>query len=229
MKTLDQSRCLILFAKAPVQGAAKTRLAEDLGDAAALRLYRAFVADLLAAIYRMNINLRIFYHPGKHEDLVRKWLGEDAPLFAQQGADLGERMHHALCCTATEGYRNIILIGSDIPGLNAQIINKAFSLLAQHPAVIGPAVDGGYYLIEFRSQSIFREAFTGIDWGTQNVLEKTLQRFRHKGKQAPLLPSLRDIDTRADLQALAADLSDGAARSCRLQHTRAVLAEMKMI
>ena len=229
MKTLDESKCLILFARAPLRGTVKTRLAEDLGDSGAVRLYKAFVADLLAAITRMNINLRIFYHPGKHEALMRNWLGADAPLFVQQGADLGERMHHALCCTAAEGYRNIILIGSDIPGLNEQIINKAFSLLAEHPAVIGPAVDGGYYLIGFRTPGILREAFTGIDWGSPNVLEKTLQRFRHKGKEAVLLPSLRDIDTRADLQALAADLSDSAAHSSPLQHTRAVLAEMKMI
>ncbi|MBS3755312.1 MAG: TIGR04282 family arsenosugar biosynthesis glycosyltransferase [Desulfobacterales bacterium] len=229
MKTLDESKCLIVFVKAPVRGTVKTRLAEDLGDSGAVRLYRALVEDLLATIYRMNINLRIFYHPGKHEALMRKWLGADAPLFVQQGADLGQRMHHALGCTAAEGFRSVVLIGSDIPGLNDQIINNAFSLLGAYPAVIGPAVDGGYYLIGFRAGCIFMGAFTGIDWGTPNVLEKTLQRFRQKGKETPLLPSLRDIDTRADLQAFAAGLSDGAARSSRLQHMRAVLGEMKMI
>lgn len=230
MKTLEQSRCIILFVKAPVQGTVKSRLAEELGDPGAVRLYRAFVADLLDIIYRMDINLRIFYYPGKHEGLMRKWLGTNAPLFAQQGTDLGERMHHALCCTAAEGYQRVVLVGSDIPGLNEQIINKAFSVLAAHPAAIGPAMDGGYYLIGFRSGCLFREAFTGIDWGLPGVLEKTLQRFRQKGEEVPLLlPFLRDIDTRQDLQVFAEDLSDGPARPSHLQCTRAVLAEMKMI
>ncbi|MCF8111230.1 MAG: TIGR04282 family arsenosugar biosynthesis glycosyltransferase [Desulfobacteraceae bacterium] len=229
MKTLDQSKCLILFVKAPVPGAVKTRLAEDLGVYPSVRLYRAFAADILAAINRMNINLRIFYHPAKHLRLMREWLGENAPLFVQQGADLGERMHNALCCTAAEGFRSVVLIGSDIPDLNEQIINSAFSALAEHPAVIGPAMDGGYYLIGFRSRFIFSEAFTGIDWGSPAVLEKTLQRFREKGREVSALSALRDIDTRQDLQAFAADMSDEAVLSPVLQNTRAVLLQMGMI
>ncbi|MFW6053120.1 MAG: TIGR04282 family arsenosugar biosynthesis glycosyltransferase [Desulfosalsimonas sp.] len=229
MKTLDQSGCIIIFVKAPVPGAVKTRLAEDLGVYPSVRLYRAFVADLFAAINRMNINLRIFYHPGKHLRLMREWLGENAPLFVQQGEDLGQRMHHALCCTAAEGFRSVVLIGSDIPELSEQIINSAFLALADHPAVIGPAMDGGYYLIGFKSGFIFREAFTGIDWGSSAVLEETLQRFREKERDVFTLSTLRDIDTLEDLQAFAADLADEAALSPLLQNTRAVLLQMGMI
>lgn len=221
--------CIIFFVKAPVPGAVKTRLAGHTGGRGALRLYRALVADTLATLRRVNIDLRIFYHPCGHAEQMRDWLGADAALYAQQGADLGERMYNAFRRIADEGFGSMILIGSDIPGLDERIIHAAFSELAEHPVVIGPAADGGYYLAGFRSDALFREAFIGMDWGSGRVLKQTLARFRARGRQVPLLPCLRDIDTWADLRALAENLACDPAARCRLSRTRAVLAEMNLV
>jgi hypothetical protein len=164
MKKFNPQHCIIVFVKAPVEGLVKTRLAGCLGARGALLLYRALAEDVLAAVCAMDCQVRVFYYPANHQDIVRGWLGDDLPLYVQQGADLGERMHHALCCTAADGFERIILVGSDIPGIDEQIIKSAFTALATRPAVFGPAKDGGYYLVGFKSGAIFPQAFAAIDW-----------------------------------------------------------------
>ncbi len=228
MEKRNPSRCIILFVKAPVLGAVKTRLAKGLGARAALMLYRAFVADILVLLGRMDLPLRIFYYPESQSELMEEWLGAGVSLHAQHGDNLGERMHDAFCRTAAEGFDRILLVGSDVPELDEQVIGRAFSELETHPAVIGPACDGGYYLIGFRKKAIFREAFAGIKWGTPEVLQKTLQQFQLNKKHAALAPTLKDIDTCEDWQDLAARLKHGSASVYGLQHTRAVFGEMEI-
>lgn len=228
MKKINPSRCIILFVKAPVLGAVKTRLARDYGDKAALVFHKAFAADILDTLGRMDLPLRIFYHPENQGDLAKEWLGAHAPLHAQKGSDLGQRMHHALCRTAAEGFDRLVLIGSDIPEIDEQSISRAFSALKTHPAVVGPAGDGGYYLIGFQKKAIFPEVFSGIDWGTASVLEKTLGRFRRNGMNPAIAATLKDIDTRCDLEDLAARLKKGDDAGLRLQHTRAAIMQMKI-
>ncbi|MFW6334868.1 MAG: TIGR04282 family arsenosugar biosynthesis glycosyltransferase [Desulfosalsimonas sp.] len=177
MKENIDSGCMILFVKAPAVGRVKTRLAESIGGRAALFLYRAFVEDILDAISATDLRLRIFYYPPEDGGLVRRWIGGGPRLFAQQGDDLGARMHDAFCRTAQEGFERIVLAGSDIPEIDESIIKAAFSALETHPAVIGPAEDGGYYLVGLRAESVCRQVFSGIDWGTDRVLDQSLERF----------------------------------------------------
>lgn len=229
MEKTPQPRCIIFFVKAPVQGAVKTRLAEHAGEQGALILYRAFASDILAALISTDLPLRIFYHPAGHHGLIKAWLGENLNFTAQQGDGLGERMYNAFCRTADEGFENIILVGSDIPELGKEIIKSAFSALQTHPAVIGPAHDGGYYLIGAGKSGIIRQAFTGIDWGTPRVFEKTLRRFREKNMEPGIISELRDIDTGEDLKALAEDICRNPEVSKHLKYTLAALKDLKII
>lgn len=229
MKKFNQQHCIIVFVKAPVEGLVKTRLAGRLGARGAMLLYRALAEDLLAAVCAMDCQVRVFYYPANHQDIVRGWLRDDMPLYAQQGADLGERMHHALCCTAADGFERIILIGSDIPGIDEQIIKSGFAALEAGPAVLGPASDGGYYLVGFTSGSIFPQVFAGIDWGSSNVFEQTMKRFGKNGQAPAVLPVLSDIDTSEDLRVLATQLAGGGGFLGRLLRTRDVLEKINII
>ncbi|MCF8028531.1 MAG: TIGR04282 family arsenosugar biosynthesis glycosyltransferase [Desulfobacteraceae bacterium] len=229
MKKFNPQHCIIVFVKAPLEGLVKTRLAGCLGARGALLLYRALAADVLGAVCAMDCQVRVFYYPANHQDIVRGWLGDHIALYVQQGADLGQRMHHALCCTAADGFERIVLIGSDIPGIDEQILKSAFSALETSPAVLGPAKDGGYYLVGFRSGSIFPQAFDAIDWGCSDVFEQTMKRFEEKGQTPAVLPVLSDIDTPEDLRVLAVQLAGGGGFQGRLLHTRDVLGQMKIV
>ena len=229
MKKFNPQHCIIVFVKAPVEGLVKTRLAGCLGARGALLLYRALAEDVLAAVCAMDCQVRVFYYPANHQAIVRGWLGDDMPLYVQQGADLGERMHHALCCTAADGFERIVLLGSDIPGIDEQIIKSAFTALTTRPAVFGPAKDGGYYLAGFKSGAIFPRAFAAIDWGSSDVFEQTMKRFAKKGQTPAVLPVLSDMDTPDDLRALAAKLAGDGGFQGRLLHTREVLEKINIL
>lgn len=218
----NNSRCILLFVKAPVEGFVKTRLADHIGKRNALLLYRAMVSDILAAIKHADCDLRIFYHPEKYSHLVRGWLGSDYRILLQDGADLGMRMFNALSRTAAAGFDKILLVGSDIPALTKIITDNAFTALNTHHAVIGPAMDGGYYLIGFSQSHIIKEAFTDIAWSSHDVLEKTLKRLWENDKTVHTLEPLRDIDTLEDLQGLASTLTFKS----HCSHTIRVLAEI---
>lgn len=227
MKENIDSGCMILFVKAPAVGRVKTRLAESIGDRAALFLYRAFVEDILDAISATDLRLRIFYYPPEDGGLVRRWIGGGPRLFAQQGDDLGARMHDAFCRTAQEGFERIVLAGSDIPEIDESIIKAAFSALETHPAVIGPAEDGGYYLVGLRAESVCRQVFSGIDWGTDRVLDQSLERFGGLGLTAVQMPCLNDIDTVDDLKGLCRRLAARPDLAARLENTEKALRQVR--
>jgi uncharacterized protein len=221
------SYCTIIFVKAPVEGLVKTRLAKHIGVHAALALYRAFAADIIDTLKKTGSDLRVYYHPQGWEQTIRDWLGNSHPVFPQQGADLGHRMYNALFQSAADGYDRMALVGSDIPVLPESAISETFSALEVHPAVIGPADDGGYYLVGFNKDTLFEAAFTEIPWSTKEVLKITLERFEEVGRSVYMLPHLQDIDTHEDLIHLASLLSGRPEGNCL--HTRRVLKTMKMI
>ncbi|MCI5149546.1 MAG: glycosyltransferase, partial [Candidatus Electrothrix sp. MAN1_4] len=134
---------------------------------------------------------------------VQSWLGNDIFLQIQQGNDLGERMADAFVRAWQQGAERVLLIGSDCPGINPSIIESGFQYLEAHELVLGPAADGGYYLIGLQSnaQSVqqHRVLFQNIDWGTDQVLQQTLNQARKAGLSFALLPELHDIDRPEDL------------------------------
>lgn len=193
---------VLVFAKYPRAGRVKTRLARELGDAAAADLYRAFVADLLDTLDGIGRPLAICHWPADAGGDMREWLGEDRRYWAQEGDDLGERMANALARAFRAGFRRAILVGTDLPDLPSSIVVRAFDALARTGVVLGPARDGGYYLIGFCAETFTRDVFRDIPWSENAVCRRTRDRMAANGLAPVLLPVWKDIDTVADLEEL---------------------------
>jgi hypothetical protein len=195
-----QNRCLIVFVKYPQPGQVKSRLANDFDSDFAAVLYKAFVFDLLECAMKGNWQLRIFFYPPEKETEIKIMFGNHHQYRPQRGADLGARMKNAFDDCFSGGFKSVVLIGSDFPDLPPKIIEDAFAAL-DHPAdaVIGPAADGGYYLIGFRDDKFLPAVFEGFTWSTASVFLKTLKILQTRGYQTGIIQEWQDVDTRDDL------------------------------
>ena len=179
----------------------KTRLAAALGDDAVLALYRGFVTDLLLTLKRWGGSRTICYAPSEARDRMRTWLGPGNAYTAQRGSDIGERMKNALQDAFERGAEQALLIGSDVPAITDAILEEGMRSLDKNDVVIGPAMDGGYYLIGFNAGSFQAQAFDAIEWSTDTVFARTMDILNRRGQRVHVLPTLRDIDTPEDLDA----------------------------
>ncbi len=179
---------LAIFARYPEAGKAKTRLIPALGDEGAALVYRRLLERTVTAARQSGLafELRV---TGAAPALFRQWLGDDIEAVEQGGGDLGERLTRA----AAPG----MVIGSDAPGLTPALLRSAAGALENAPAVIGPARDGGYYLLGFNAPVPF--AFSDMEWSTPAVFEETMRRLESHGITPAILPTLADIDTIDDL------------------------------
>jgi hypothetical protein len=195
-------RIVILFVKLPEKGKVKSRLARDVGEGPALLLYECMVLDAIDMLKRTKIPFRIFFDPPQELAALRSWLGKAYSLLPQTGIDLGERMELAFQLAFDEGAEEAVLIGTDIPALTASVVTDAFGAFKRYDAVIGPANDGGYYLIGFRKKSFTPSLFRTMTWSTDRVFEETLDRLRKAARTVLTLPEYVDVDTRDDLRVL---------------------------
>lgn len=193
---------VIVFLKAPVKGFVKTRLAGTIGDDAALRLYRQLVRGTFGVLSKTALSIRAYAYPAGELEKARELTGPHTLLLSQRGDDLGAKMKNAFHETFAEGFEKAILVGTDIPGLTGDILHQAVIGLNDYPAVLGPSVDGGYYLIGFHVSGFAPEVFADIPWGTPDVFFRTRNRFADRGVAVHILPECRDIDTYEDLLAL---------------------------
>ncbi|KLE33985.1 TIGR04282 family arsenosugar biosynthesis glycosyltransferase [Aurantiacibacter luteus] len=177
-----------LFAKYPRAGEAKTRLIPALGTEGAAMLHRRLVKRTLATVRASGLAVTVWTTGAPHADF-REWLGEDVPLAAQGEGDLGAR----LARVPAPG----ILLGADIPDLRPHHLTAAAAALTEVPVVVGPAEDGGYYLLGFRQP--MPELFADMPWGTDRVLAETVARLRGSGTAYRLLETLADCDRPEDL------------------------------
>jgi rSAM/selenodomain-associated transferase 1 len=198
------SRRLLVFARLPELGKVKTRLAADVGDARALEVYEAMLRDLLIGIGSStpDLEIEVMWPPtdGANGDALRRAFGSRASAM-QTGAGLGDRLAMAL----SERFffhrtEQIVVIGVDDPSLSRALIDHAFSLLDSCEYVLGPAADGGYYLLGCRAPSFDPVIFENIEWGTSTVLASTLARIATMERTVAQLPRRHDIDTAADLE-----------------------------
>jgi rSAM/selenodomain-associated transferase 1 len=210
-------RCLLLFSKPSHPGRVKTRLIGELSAGEAAALHAAFQDDLLDRLRGGDFDLQVAWALGPDEPLP----AVAAPGVRQEGADLGERLWGALR-RAAQSYPVVAAVGSDHPDLPTERIHDAFARLETgSPVVLGPAEDGGYYLVGARAETLDRALFARIPWSTDRVLATTLERCRELGLEPSLLAPARDVDTPADLRRLAAEL---AADGSGCPRTRALLA-----
>lgn len=213
------TNCLAVFTKPAVPGRVKTRLVGPLSAEQAARLHAAFLEDLLERLAPGPFDLEIAWALAE---------GEPIPPAAyagvrQEGRDLGERLFHALSGAARR-FPRVAAVGSDHPDLPLERVVEAFRRLEEGAeVVVGPARDGGYYLLGARREALTPELFENIPWSAPGVLEATLERSRSLGLAVHLLPQGSDVDTPEDLRRLT-DLLASDATSC--PHTRALLAEL---
>ena len=189
-----------LFVRIPVAGRVKTRLAAALGAENACRLYQAMVTDILGAIRTSGLPLFLFHDGGEGSVLPRAWVDAAFKIGAQEGASIGARMAAAFEECFAEDIGQVLLIGSDLPCLDSELLKEATAALATQDAAIAPAVDGGYGLIALKRKTYRRRLFQDIPWSTAQVLSTTLARFRECDLEAHLLRNLLDIDTIDDLK-----------------------------
>jgi len=195
-------KCILFFVRNPERGEVKTRLAAALGRKVARDLYRCFILDMLSALVSTGFPITICYYPEDALDDLKRIVGEGYAFQSQYGEDLGERMKNGILDSFARGFDRAVVIGSDIPDLPGAFIRESFAALETYDSVIGPAFDGGYYLIGFQRSTFLPEAFQGVQWGTEIVLRQTLAIFRDNHRTAYLLPPLQDIDTLEDLKGL---------------------------
>jgi rSAM/selenodomain-associated transferase 1 len=194
-------RTLVVFVKEPRPGAVKTRLAAALGPETAAELYRALAESVLEATTPVpgEYERLVFFDPPEARRALREWL-PGVSLRAQAEGDLGERMADAFVRAFGRGARRVVIVGSDVPGVSRETALRALAALDAADLVLGPAEDGGYYLIALREPH--PELVRGVDWGTSAVLAQTLERATSARLGVRQLEPLHDVDTLADLRAV---------------------------
>lgn len=189
---------VIVFVKAPRPGWVKTRLAADLDPEAAAAIHRVLVGRTVARLGRLpDVELR--FAPDDAGAEIKPWLRPGWRLAGQGTGDLGERLERATSAALTEGSRGAVVIGTDCPALEPEDLDEATAGLEQHDVVLGPAEDGGYWLIGLRAPQ--PALFRGIPWSTAEVFERTCDRARDAGLSMRSLRRLRDVDTLHDWRA----------------------------
>jgi rSAM/selenodomain-associated transferase 1 len=217
--------CLLLFTKPARPGKVKTRLVgAGLSAEQAAALHEAFLGDLRERLDdARGFELRLAWALDEGETMPEGY----GPSVVQRGDDLGERLFHALRDAAAE-HALVGAVGSDHPELSRERVDEAFAAVAAGADVaLGPALDGGYYLIALRREAIDARLFAGVPWSTGGVLATTLERCSELGREVALLPTEADVDTPADLARLAAALAESRAPSC--PRTRALLQDWGML
>jgi len=196
---------ILVFVRAPELGRVKTRLAAEIGAERALAAYRILGRRAVRAALGTGgcAEVRVHFTPAGSRDLVARWLGTGAELVPQVDGDLGARLSAAFGDAFASGRSPVIVIGSDIPGIDPSLIRRALVALRDADAVIGPAEDGGYYLLGLRSPA--SSVFERIEWSTERVLSQTLERLASCRITPVTLPELRDVDGAADMPAWLAD------------------------
>jgi uncharacterized protein len=197
--TSRTANCLIIFTRYPEPGKTKTRLIPALGENGAAQLHRRMAEYTVEQARSVSCAIEIWYVGGTKE-LMQDWLGKDLCYGEQPAGDLGDRMCGAFRSAFEQGYQSVMIIGTDCPGITTAILAQGFAELQNLVVAIGPAIDGGYYLIGL--QRLVPELFQGIAWSTSEVFAETLVIADRLQLPAYLLPSLPDIDLPADLQYL---------------------------
>ena len=201
MKSYQTQELVIVFTRYPEPGRTKTRLANILGDQGAADMQRELTEQALSLVRQLQ-HLRpvaaVVYFAGGSLQLMQDWLGTEINFLEQGEGDLGQRLADACSTAFKQGYRRVVIIGSDCPDLNATLMNQAFTALRSKDIVLGPAADGGYYLIGMNREET--SLFTDIPWGSGGVLAATVKTVEKLGLSMEILETLSDVDRPEDLK-----------------------------
>jgi uncharacterized protein len=193
---------VLIFQKNEVLGKVKTRLAAGVGEEQALEIYRQLLAKTYLALRDVSVSFTTYFS----EFIPYNPIHSAENKLVQVGHDLGERMKNAFAENFESGMEKVVLIGTDCPSLEGIHLSQAFEALDQSDLVLGPARDGGYYMIGMKRRADF--LFEGITWSTELVLSQTLALAAEQGLQTSLLPVLEDIDTLEDWDRYCSQIGD---------------------
>jgi uncharacterized protein len=192
---------VIVFARLPFEGKVKTRLASTLGDEFALKFYKAcsqHIFNECRKIAKSGTSIYVFFPAEDKNNRMIEWAGNDFRFFSQQGNDIGIKMLNAFKMVYSQGIKKAILIGTDIPDISSEVLYKALKALDNNEVVIGPAKDGGYYLIGMKR--LYESLLGTNNWGTNKVFTETLNQLRINNISYELTPEFYDIDTEENLK-----------------------------
>jgi hypothetical protein len=205
---MNDRSVLIIFSKIPLPGKTKTRLTRlglRIAPEFSAELHKSFLLDILdLASSLCQVDIFLACWPSNSLELFRSLVKQKVEFIPQVGEDLGSRMHNAFVEVFSRGYERMLLIGSDSPTIQRRHLEEAFDMLEEDRVVIGPSVDGGYYLVGLRKP--FRGLFLDISWGTPAVLAQTLKRIREHRLDLVALDPWYDVDTPEDLKFLSIHL-----------------------
>jgi uncharacterized protein len=191
---MNTKNCILIFTRNLKLGKVKTRLAKTIGDEKALEIYQFLVQKTKEISDQVQVKKRVYYDQSITENDF--WNSEDYQKFLQKGTDLGSRMYQAFLQAFQSDFEKVIIIGSDLYDLTPKIISEAFQELDKSDVVIGPAEDGGYYLLGMKV--LHPPIFKNKNWGTDSVRKETLADL--KEKKVFLLEELNDVDIFEDIQ-----------------------------
>jgi len=217
-------RSIALFAKAPVPGKVKTRLTTDLSPHESAALHKSFVIDTLTEMSALsNVDIFLACHPTSDDPFFLS-LDKRFKLrsLSQKGKNLGERMKNSFHDLKALGYEQVVLIGSDSPTLSGNVVEEAFRSLEKCDLVLGPSLDGGYYLIGLSRE--IPDIFGDIEWGSNSVFKDTCNKAKALGLNMHTLPFWYDVDTVRELRFLSIHLSGLDKEVC--VETRMTLSKM---
>ncbi|RME89157.1 MAG: glycosyltransferase [Planctomycetota bacterium] len=185
---------LCVFVKYPEPGKVKTRLGEQIGMKNAAKAYQGMVEYFVHSLKVERLPFILYFTPVCREDDFQKWLGRDLNYLPQVGDNLGQKLVYGFQRLYQKGFSRVMAIGSDTPTLPMDYLQWGLDFLGKSPMVIGPTLDGGYYLIGFQNASFTPVVFSNIPWSTREVFSNTLEKCRKLGIFPEILPYWRDVD-----------------------------------
>lgn len=238
----NSERALVILAREPEEGKVKSRLSADLSARDTLDLYQAFVLDTLHLAFsaevghlyvaclangpKVHLNELLASFAAELKGKKKEFLKEKLVLIDQRGRQLGERLEKTFKQVFNEGYKEIVIIGIDSPSLPRKLLDRAFKVLHKKDVVLGPTLDGGYYLMGLKK--LHPQLFEAIPWGTGEVYRATVERIKKAGLEWEELDLWYDVDTTDDLEFLVRDINQSrlAGDEKSLKHTEEVLARI---
>jgi rSAM/selenodomain-associated transferase 1 len=195
MTSSNPKNTLLIFVKQPIPKRVKTRLGKSIGHRQAAQVYQKLLAHTQKLALAVKAQRQVWYgHAIAPNDL---WSRPEFSQHLQPQEDLGQRMAAAFQQAFNQGSQKVVIIGSDCPRLTTAIVEEAFATLAYKDVVLGPAIDGGFYLLGLRA---WRPIFKNVAWSTANVLSQTLKNVKDQGLSYQTLTTLSDLDTVEDLK-----------------------------
>lgn len=216
------NNALIIFTRVPIPGQTKTRLMPFLDGEDCAQLHTCFIRDTYVKSKQVGADIFVYYTPKEEKELLFQVLEEEVNCIPQYGEDLGKRMKNAIDDVLQLGYKKVLLIGTDIPQICVETLEKAFDDLEDNEIVIHPTFDGGYYLIGMKKE--YDSIWKVKRYGTNTVIHDTLKHMQEEGLNVAVGEKYYDIDDRYDLKQLYDDIKKGIVDNC--SNTKVYLEEV---